>query len=389
LRLISTVFVLLLARTLGAEDFGRYSTAMAYAALCIVFVDLGTNSILTREVARHPEDRVRIADSSHFLKIVASLGSWLILLAVTFLLRFSIEARYLTLCLGIVVIGQTLTEYFCALLSGLEEMGWEAVLKVLARSLGLSLGFAALVMHRPLEVIVTRLAIGTLAGYFASLWLVKRRFRSLGIGIDVAFIRFLVRSSIPLFGSVIFLILYDSQDVLLLNYFHFPQSDIGLFSAAMKIMDVVRVYPVLLIGVFFPTLAKLHVTNAEEFKRKRVRLMTFMTGSMVLVTGFIYALAPWIIRLLYKSEYLPAAHYLQLLAPALFLLGLNFTQIQFLIALNREQKLLKGALLVCLSNLLLAALLIPRFGVAGSCYALVGSELCSFIFLRMTLLSAT
>src|SRR5438552_4412504 len=93
-RLIATLFVLLLARYLGPEDFGRYSTALAYAALCIVFVDMGTNSILTREIARHPENRIAIADSSHFLKIVASVGSWLILLTVTYLLHFPAEQRF-------------------------------------------------------------------------------------------------------------------------------------------------------------------------------------------------------------------------------------------------------------------------------------------------------
>src|ERR1017187_9575035 len=82
-RLASTLFLLLLTRRLGPEDFGRYSSALAFAALCGIFVDLGTNTILTREIARHPEDRLRIAEASHFLKVLASAGSWLILLAAT------------------------------------------------------------------------------------------------------------------------------------------------------------------------------------------------------------------------------------------------------------------------------------------------------------------
>src|SRR5258708_2353675 len=112
LRILSTLFVLLLARFLGASDFGLYSTALAYAALCIVFVDLGTNSILTREIARDPEKRTHVAETSHLLKLAASAISWLILLTLTYVLHFPEEQRYLTLCLGIVVIGQTLSEYF-------------------------------------------------------------------------------------------------------------------------------------------------------------------------------------------------------------------------------------------------------------------------------------
>ncbi len=389
LRLLSTVFVLYLARAIGAEEFGHYSTAMAYAALCIVFVDLGTNSILTREIARHPGDKIHVAQASHFLKLAASLGSWLVLWGITHLLHFQTLERYLTLCLGIVVIGQTLTDYFSALLNGIEEMGWEATLKVLSRALGLSLGFLSLARHQTLPVIVTYMAIGTLIGYAASAWIVKNRFTSFGIAVDIAFLKSLLRSSLPLFGSVIFWILYDSQDILLLNYFRFPSRDIGHFAAAMKIIDVVRVYPVLLLGVFFPTLSKLHLSDPPGFERKRRRLFLFMLASLAAIAGALYLSSPWIIRLLYKSDFMPSTYYLRLLAPALVLMGLNYAQVQFLIALNREQKLFAAAFLACGVNLFLAVIFLPRFGVPGTCYALLGSEAAYFLFLRYTMTSNT
>src|SRR4029077_4500828 len=93
LRLTSTLFVLLLARTIGPGSFGLYSTAMAYAAFCAVFVDLGTNSILTREIARRPQDRVLIAKTSQLLKIIASIVSWFLLWGVTYLLHFAPPER--------------------------------------------------------------------------------------------------------------------------------------------------------------------------------------------------------------------------------------------------------------------------------------------------------
>jgi O-antigen/teichoic acid export membrane protein len=387
LRVVSTLFVLFLARSLGAADFGRYSTALAYAALCIVFVDLGTNFILTREIARHPENRVQMARSSHLLKIAAAVISWLILWLVTVLFKFGAEQRFVTLCLGIVVIGQTLTEYFCALLSGIEEMGWEAALKVISRTLSLSFGFLSLALRQPLHAIVSNMAFGTIISYAVSAWILNSRFQTFGIGIDLPFLKSLLWSSFPLFGSVIFWILYDSQDILLLNYFHFAQKEIGCFSAAMKIMDVARVYPVLMMGAFFPTLSKLHLSDSEGFHRKKRRLLLFMAGSLTLLAAVIYGAAPWIILLLYKSDFLSASMILKYLAPTLIIMGLNHTQMQFLIALNRERKLFSGALMVCIVNLLLAWIFLPRFGVSGACYALFGSEITYFLFLRLAMRS--
>jgi O-antigen/teichoic acid export membrane protein len=382
LRLISTLFILLLARHLGAAGFGRYSTALAYAALCIVFVDLGTNAILTREMARHPGERIRIAETSHCLKALASIGSWLILLAVTYALRFSPQERRLTLCLGVVVIGQTLTEYFSALLNGIEEMGWEAVLKILCRALGLSLGFAALFSGKPVESIALAMAWGTLASYAVAAWIVKLRLGAFGFGFDAAFLKSLLRACLPLFGCVLFWILYDSQDILLLNYFHTPQREIGWFSAAMKIVDVLRVYPVLVMGVFFPTLSRLHVSDREAFRHKQRRLLLFMAGSLVALGASVYAASPWIVRLLYKGDFAPASDLLRLLLPALVGMGLTHVQMQILIALNQERKLLLAAFVTCACNLFFAWTLLPRLGVPGVCYALIGSEVVYFFFLR-------
>jgi len=382
LRLVSTLFILLLARHLGAENFGRYSSAMAFASLCVVFVDLGTNAILTREIARRPADRIRLAQSSHFLKVAASIGSWAILLTATFLLHFSPEQRFLTLCLGIVVIGQTLMEYFSALLNGIEEMGWEAILKFACRAIALSFAFWALFAGEPLAVIAAAMALGAGVGYAAAVGIVRFRLGSFGFEIDSAFLKSLLRASLPLFGCVLFWILYDSQDVILLNYFRFPQREIGWFSAAMKIIDVLRVYPVLMMGVFFPVLSRLHASDPEAFRRKQRRLFVFMAGSLLALASVGYAGAPLVIRVLYKGDFMPAAGLLRLLMPALVGMGLTYVQMQLLITLNQERKLFAVAAVTCLCNLLFAWILLPRMGVPGVCYALMGSELVYFILLR-------
>ncbi len=384
-RLLSTIFVLLLAHALGAEDFGRYSTAMAYASICIVFVDLGTNWILTREISRHPEERIRMAEASQLLKLVAALVSWLILLAFTFVLRFSPEQRYITLCLGVVVIGYTLSEYCCALLTGMEEMGWEAALKVLSRVLGVALGIMAILQHRSLKEIVTLLAIGVVISYGVSAWIMRHRLGSFGLAVDVPFLKVLLTSSLPVFASVMFWILYDSQDVLLLNAFHFPQRDIGCFSAAMKIVDIVRVYPALLMGVFFPTLSRLHLSNPGQFHDKKKNLLFFMIVSLAFISAAVYLMAPWIIHILYKDDFNPAVQLLRALAPALIIMGLNHAHIQFLLALNRERRLFFGAFFASFSNVGFAWFFLPRFGVTGTCYSLLASEMIYFIFLRIAL----
>ena len=231
-------------------------------------------------------------------------------------------------------------------------MGWEAILKSLCRVLSLSLGFIALALHQPLPMIVAAMAAGSLAGYGMAVWIVKLRFHTFGLRFDKAFLQSLMRSSAPLFASVLFLILYDSQDILVLNVFHFPQKSIGWFSAAMKVVDVLRVYPVLIMSVLFPTLSKLHVTDLAAFKLKYRRLMIFVCATLILMAAGLYGLSPWIIRFLYKSDFLPASGLLKASLPALVLLGVNCVQSQILIAFeSRTRAAMLGAILACVSNI--------------------------------------
>ena len=155
-------------------------------------------AILVRDLARLYQNARRTSpSSSHWAsKLIASLGAWFILWAVTHLLHFSTEQRYLTLCLGIVVVGQTLAEYFGALLNGIEEMGWEATLKVLTRALSVAWAFYSLAKKDPLPVIAMHMAVGTAAGYIASVWIIRNRFGSFGIKMDRLYLKQLVLASL-------------------------------------------------------------------------------------------------------------------------------------------------------------------------------------------------
>src|SRR5689334_1463968 len=88
-RLLSTVFLLILARLVGASEFGVYSTAFAFATVFAILVDLGTNPIVTREIARSPERRSQIVSAVNALKTIMSVVMLLLLWLSTYLIPMS------------------------------------------------------------------------------------------------------------------------------------------------------------------------------------------------------------------------------------------------------------------------------------------------------------
>src|SRR5579864_3894259 len=133
MRLSSTLFVLLLARELGAAHFGLYSTAYSFAALFIILVDLGINSIVTREIARQPADRSKIVRAANLIKGIAAILAMAGIHIASRWSDFASAHRALVDALGVVVINYSLIDYMGALLAGIEEMEWEATMRILCR----------------------------------------------------------------------------------------------------------------------------------------------------------------------------------------------------------------------------------------------------------------
>lgn len=374
-RLFSSLFVLLLARFVGAAEFGRYSSAFAFASIFTIFVDLGTGAIVTREIARHSDRQQHILHTTHSLKVLSALGALLLIHFLSPFFAVSKDKTTLVDALGVVVITYTLLDYFCSMLTGKEDMKWEALLKVVCRGIIFLIGIGAILIHASLAGIGLSMAAGAFVSYGIGVQIVRYRFGSFHYEIQLDTLRFLLRSCLPLFGSVFFWAFYDNQDVLLLNHFRVPDNQIGYFAAAIKMIDVLKVYPVLLVGVFFPSLSRLSLGHSSDFLKRAHRLMRFMGVSAFPLALLIYVLAPFIMVLLYGESYSSATPLLRNLLPAFLGISLNHLFMHVLIARDQEGTLFVGSIIACLSNLLMSWVLIPLYGSLGVCYALVGSEL--------------
>src|SRR4051812_48273136 len=75
-RIFSSLFVFVLARRLGASDFGVYSTVIAYVSLFNIAIELASNAIILRDIARLPDERGKTVSSANFLKLGLSVAAF-------------------------------------------------------------------------------------------------------------------------------------------------------------------------------------------------------------------------------------------------------------------------------------------------------------------------
>ena len=63
------------ANQLGSEDYGKFNFARAFASIITVFVPLGLNGILSRNLINNPEKRDLIMGTAFTARLCASLVS--------------------------------------------------------------------------------------------------------------------------------------------------------------------------------------------------------------------------------------------------------------------------------------------------------------------------
>lgn len=365
---------ILLARWLGAGDFGRYSFALSYASLFMVVVDLGTNLIITRELAR---DRSRLAEFTTRVNALKGASSLLTLgligLSLLFL-PYDGQTRGLIMLMGLFVVGTGLLEYLCAVLSGLEHMALEAVLKTANKLLCLAGGAAGFFLYHSLSAVVA----GILAGFALSLGLgyafLFRLGSAPGLRWDWSWKKTLLGQSLPLITSWLFWNFYDNQDVVLLGFMGLPAEQVGRFAAAMKLIDVVRAAPVLLVGSVFPILSGYSRSDPEKFSRLARFTVRLLLAVSIPIAAGLAALSGPVVRMIYGSDYAASAGVLSLAAWAVVGIFLNHLIINLLVALDLQGKTIAGAAAAAGFNLLILLALTPKYGLPGAGAALVLSE---------------
>ena len=368
------LFYFLLARWLGSEAFGRYSFAFSYATLFGVLVDLGTNVILTRYIARRPDQLAELVPRVNGLKI-ASSAVFLGALAISVLLSArSREAAGLILALGILVAGTLVFESLSAVMSGLERMEVEALSKTLNRA-GLLAGAAAgYWTTHTLNGTVVGLLVGMALGLGAAYVLLMRLGAPLAVRWDGPWNRALLAQSLPLVVAWVFWNLYDNQDVVVLAYMGLPAAAVGHFAASMKLIDALRGLPVLISGAVFPLLSTAAAADRARFERLAVFLLHAVSCAALPIALAASALAPTVVRWIYGPGFEPAADALRVASWAVVGIFVNHALISLLVALDLQRRTIAGAAGAAVVNLAALVLLTPRYGLRGAAAALVISE---------------
>ncbi|MFC1848805.1 polysaccharide biosynthesis C-terminal domain-containing protein [candidate division CSSED10-310 bacterium] len=371
--IVSALVTILLANYLGVEDNGRYNLVYSYLYIFIILSELGLAPIVMRELSKADVGGNKFAGSE-------ILGNAIIIKILLIVFTFVLATPFVLLFPSLLSVRKLIWIALFSLFfnwSFLFGAAFESQLKLEYPSLiklgcGLTTSliiFGLIILRAPLWSFIllrTGVLIPELFLYLKYLKpLVPWSFR-----FSLPLSKFLIKESLPLLASNMCIALYLRIDQLILNHFY-DETAVGVYAAAVHIVEAFRLFPLAFMIVTAPLLAQYFVKNRDKFQRfynDCFRLVNIICWPMALGGTL---LAQSIIALIYKVEFADAY------APFAILLWGNI--FVYLGTVNNKLLIVTGKQLLDIVftgsaltvNIVFNFILIPRYGLIGAAAASV------------------
>lgn len=369
---IAVVQYIIAARYLGSQGVGMFWFALSTVMLAVSFMDLGTSTLATRDIARDH------SCANTIMPRVAGLRLAMAALLVAALLAFSytaMPARELGPALRLMclmALAAAPAAYY-GLFRSVERMDLAAVVNLGARIGGLAAVIAAVLLDAGLNGIVLAyvgyqfLALALIAAFLPN------RFRPMRVSFDPAAWMRMARMGFPFLAMGILWEIFNQIDMLLIPYLD-SLSGNGQYGAAMRLAIQFKVIPAAIGSFVFPYFTRRAVDSREPLKtgaRMLYRLLTAYSLAVILFVGI--PGRRWLI-LLFGPDFAPAANSLLILSACLPMISLNAVNMSMLYALDRQGFVLKALAAGVVLDIVLDLVLIPVMGFDGAAVATLATH---------------
>ena len=368
-RLLSLGFVVLAARVLGPEGFGKFTFAYAWATLLGAALDLGMHSLLVREVARARDQTAERWAAAVTLKLALLVPVGFAFLALPVLTGRPGDTIGAAWLLGAALGLQSFIELAVSVFTGLERLELELGLRLVEKFVLVVVGVTGLALGGGLWLVSGAFTLAGAVSLVLGVGLVHRRLARLRWRWDPRGARALARALGPV--AVAFVLAFATTRLVpLLVALLAGDVAAGYFGAAVRVLDVVTVVPVALVAAVYPVLAR----TAPTDPRFRWVLVGAAEGLLLLglpvALGLAYG-AEWLTGWVYGARYGPTASLLAVLSAAACLSFLNYFLGFVFLAVDRPGRLVAVTAVSLGASVALTPGLVLTAGAAGGAVALV------------------
>jgi O-antigen/teichoic acid export membrane protein len=379
-RATSFVVYAMVARKLGAFEFGQMSLALSLFYVFQIFSISGVKTLLIREVAKDRSQTRKYLLHGCLIVAAMSMASLAALFGFVHAVHYTGATKLVVLLLSLALFPAAISAVCEGIFQAWERMHYIAYVNVPSNLTKMAGAYLLLFWDRGLYTVILLLLGAFYAVACAELWLLLRRFDIHPAAgqpgtMDLRFALRTLRSASTFLGIDGTCAVAGNLNIILLSKLA-TEKEVGLYSAATQLMvPLLLVYQSIAQSIF-PVMCRKIEPGLRTLRRISEQAMEVLLMLAVPTVAGVFFFGQWALSILYKNhsfiEAVPALRIVAwILVPQVFSSVLG----QVLVATHHEKITLKIAMVNGVLNLVVGWPLIRRYGLLGAAGILVATSL--------------
>ncbi len=380
LRIIAALFIgAWVAKYLGPENFGILSYAQSFVAIFAAFSSLGLKNILTRELVTDEKNTYVLLGTSFLLQTIGSI----VLITCVGVSIYLNDNEPLTNKIIIILGLLTFLNSFTVISSYFQSIvrsKYVVIPSILGLIISSIFKVILIFMESPLIHFVyilifdiVLLSVGQLFFYHKNGQSILNWKFSSNKAIS------LLKDSWPLILSGIIISIYMRIDQVMIKEM-MDNSSVGEYAAAVKLSEAWYFIPTVIAGSLFPAIINAKMKSEKLYRSRLQRLYDLMVLMALSLAIPITLLSDWIVGVFFGPEFVQTSSVLSIHIWAGVFVFLGVSNAKWFICENLQKYSVVCLGIGMLCNILLNAILIPKYGIIGAAYATLLSQFVSSFF---------
>ncbi|MBD3281677.1 oligosaccharide flippase family protein [Candidatus Uhrbacteria bacterium] len=379
-KVISTIFgviiIALMTRYLGQVGFGYYSTANAFFQIFAILLDLGINVMIVQMLGEHKGNakyEKRAVSATMTFRLLTAFILLGIAPFIGLLFPYAFEVKLIMFALWVSFFAATLNQVVIGVQQRHLKMHIVAIAEVAGRAILLVGLLLAVFLNLGLLTIVVFVSVGSVVNLIINWW-VARSYASFAWNWDPKFWKELLSRSWPIGISIFFNLAYFKSDAFILSLVR-PASEVGIYSAAYRVLEIAVTFPFMLAGIMLPLMAHAWAkkNQAKFAKYLSQSYSAMLLFAMPLVAG-VLVLGTETIVFISGSEFAVSGDILKILSLAVFMIYFGTISSHVVVAINKQKAMLPAYAVVAIITVILYVIYIPIYGMWAAAWLTVFSE---------------
>ena len=354
---MSAIMAFVLPRYFGAEAAGQLHIGLSLWAIVGLIVGFGTDMVITRTVARHPDQLNELVGSGMMLRFFFHIVGFAGLILYTILAGYSNRVLTVVVTYGISNWIMQLGTMCQAALYGLENMKPISRIAIIVKTVRTIIILTLIALGLRFEQVILTSIVGSTL-FLILQWRALRRSYPFFPRPRFTVAAALVKESYPILLNRLARNLYVQLDIIIISLF-VSELVVGWYAVADILFGTLLFLPNVIGTAVFPAISRMYTDDPDAAKKFTRRSFNLLLVAAVPLGLGISAIATPLITLVYGNDFVEAGIVLAIFGIVVVFTSLNTLLSQQLVAMNRERALTRLMILAIMITIPLDLALIP------------------------------